>query len=74
MPLKIGDRATAQGFPLDYPLVVLAIVGGRVAIGSPRWPKGANPLGDSHPWASINGLPVAFPKTQTNTSRQRKAA
>jgi hypothetical protein len=31
--MKIGDRVTAQGFPSDYPLMILAIVGGKVAIG-----------------------------------------
>jgi hypothetical protein len=36
--MRVGDRVTAQDFPSDYPLMILAIVGGKVAIGSPRWP------------------------------------
>jgi hypothetical protein len=76
MSLNVGDRVTAQGFPPDYPLAVLAIVGGRIAIGSPRWPKGANHPVDYSQITSINGVPVAFPQLQPqpSTSKRRKAA
>ncbi|NJN49067.1 MAG: hypothetical protein HC805_03835 [Alkalinema sp. RL_2_19] len=74
MPLKIGDRVTTTEFSDDYPLMVLAIAGGRLAIGSPRWPWGANHAMEYHQITSVNGVPVAFPRHQTNKFRRRKAA
>jgi hypothetical protein len=71
--LKIGDRVTTTEFPSDYPLVVLAIAGGRLAIGSPRWPCGANYAMEYHQITTINGVPVAFPKTQTKQTKRRAA-
>jgi hypothetical protein len=71
--MRIGDSVTAQGFSPDYPLMVLAIAGGRLAIGSPRWPKGANRPMDYSQITGVNGVPVAFPQPQTQTKR-RKAA
>ncbi len=59
--LKIGDRVTAQGFPSDYPLMILAIVGGKVAIGSPRWPIGATRPVSLHQLRSINGIAATLP-------------
>jgi hypothetical protein len=72
--MKIGDRVTTTEFPSDYPLMVLAIAGGRLAIGSPRWPTGANRATDYSQILSINGQPCQFPQPQTNTSKRRKAA
>jgi hypothetical protein len=72
--MKIGDRVQTTEFPSNYPLMVLAIAGGRLAIGSPRWPQGANCAMDYSQITSVNGVPVAFPQPQTNTSRRRKAA
>lgn len=39
--MKRGDRITTTEYPADYPLVIVAVAGGKVAIGSPKWPKGA---------------------------------
>jgi hypothetical protein len=71
--LKIGDRVTTTEFPPDYPLVVLAIAGGKLAIGSPRWPVGANRPMEYHQIASVNGVPCQFPQTQTKQTRRRAA-
>jgi hypothetical protein len=76
--LKIGDRVTAQGFPSDYPLMILAIAGGKVAIGSPRWPIGANYGVFLCQIRTVNGSPVAFPeckaarKARPNRRKGRK--
>jgi hypothetical protein len=32
---------TCTEYPEDYPLIVLVVIDGKVAIGSPMWPKGA---------------------------------
>jgi hypothetical protein len=72
--MKIADRVTTTEFPEDYPLMVVAIAGGRLAIGSPRWPVGANRPMEYHQITSINGVPVAFPQPQTNTFKRRRAA
>jgi hypothetical protein len=71
--MKIGDRVTTTEFPPDYPLMVLAISGGRVAIGSPKWPTGANYPMDYSQIASVNGVPCQFPQTQTKQTRRRAA-
>jgi hypothetical protein len=72
--MRIGDVVTAQGFPEDYPLMVLAIAGGRVAMGSPRWPKGATRVVEPDQITSINGQPCQFPQAQIKQTRRRKAA
>jgi hypothetical protein len=71
--LRIGDRVTTTEFPEDYPLMVLAIAGGRLAIGSPRWPTGANYAMEYHQITTINGVPVAFQQPQTKPARRRAA-
>jgi hypothetical protein len=72
--MKIGDRVTAQGFPSDYPLMILTIVGGKVAIGSPKWPIGATRPVSFHQLRSINGLACQFPQTQASRRKRRAAA
>jgi hypothetical protein len=72
--MRIGDSVTAQGFSPDYPLVVLAVAGGRLAIGSPRWPQGANRAMDYHQITSVNGVRVQFEPKQTKQTKRRKAA
>jgi hypothetical protein len=70
-----GDRITCQDYPLDYPLMVLAVVGGRVAIGSPLWPRGANHPVELHQITSINDQPVHFVhKSSINTRKNRRKA
>lgn len=69
-----GDRVTVQDWPEDYPLMVLAIVSGRVAIGSPMWPVGANHPVDLHQITSVNGDRVHFEPITNTSKRQRKAA
>lgn len=72
MRISRGDVVTAQGFPDEYPLMVLAIAGGRLAIGSPLWPVGANRAVEFHQITSVNGIPVQFePIAQP---KRRKAA
>jgi hypothetical protein len=39
--MKRGDRVTTTEYPDDYPLVIVVVAGGKIAIGSPNWPKGA---------------------------------
>jgi len=70
--LRIGDRVTTADFPDDYPLEVLAIAGGRLAICSPRWPQGANYPIERHQLTSVNGVRVQFAPVQTK--QRRKAA
>jgi hypothetical protein len=72
--MKIGDRVTAQGFPSDYPLMILAIVSGKVAIGSPRWPIGATRPVLLHQLRSINGVACQFPQPQASRRKRRAAA
>jgi hypothetical protein len=70
--MKIGDRVTAQGFPSDYPLMILAIVGGKVAIGSPRWPVGATRSVLLPQIPSINGVVCELPpRSDTSSNRVR---
>jgi hypothetical protein len=81
---KIGDRITAQGFPLDYPLVILAAVSGRYGIGSELWPQGASRPVELHEITSWNGKPVSYAEpggkakwqspAQPKRLRTRKAA
>jgi hypothetical protein len=81
---KVGDRVTAQGFPPDYPLVILAAVSGRYGVGSERWPKGASRPIELHEITSWNGKPVSYAESgsqaqwkspaQPKRSRTRKAA
>lgn len=70
--MRIADRVTTTEFPEDYPLMVLAIAGGRVAIGSPRWPVGANRAMVYSQIISVDGVPVAFPQPQANSSSKRR--
>jgi hypothetical protein len=72
--MRIGDRVTCSDYPPDYPLVILAIVGGRLAIGSPLWPKGANYPVELHQITSVNDRPVEVPQRQSNPTKRRKAA
>jgi hypothetical protein len=56
--MKRGDRITTNEYPADYPLVIVVVAGGKVAIGSPKWPKGA-----THPLTpqqinSVNGARI----------------
>ena len=72
MRISRGDVVKAQGFPDEYPLMVLAIAGGRVAIGSPLWPCGANRAVEFYQITSVNGVSVKFePPAQP---QRRKAA
>jgi hypothetical protein len=81
---KIGDRITAQGFPDDYPLVILAAVSGRYGVGSPNWPKGATRPVEPHEITTWNGKCVSYAApgsqakwkspAQPKRSRTRKAA
>ena len=53
--MKRGDRITTTEYPADYPLVIVVVAGGKVAIGSPKWPKGATyPLTPAQ-ITSVNG-------------------
>jgi hypothetical protein len=61
-------------FPENYPLVVLAIAGGRLAIGSPLWPVGANHAMKYSQIISINGQPCQFPETQSKQTKRRRSA
>ena len=57
--MKRGDRITTTEYPDDYPLVIVAIAGGKIAIGSPKWPKGAvYPLAPAQ-INSVNGARMA---------------
>jgi hypothetical protein len=68
--MQIGDRVTAQGFPSDYPLMILAIVGRQVAIGSPKWPIGATRSVSLHQLRSINGVVCELPpRSDTSSNR-----
>jgi hypothetical protein len=70
--LKIGDRVTVAGYPPGYPLVVLVVCGGRVAIGSPRWPRGTGYPVEFHQITSVNGGLVQFEAIAQ--TKRRKAA
>ncbi len=72
--MRIGDRVTTTDYPPDYPLVILAIVGGRLAIGSPLWPKGATDPVEFHQITSVNDRPVEVPQRQSKPTKRRKAA
>jgi hypothetical protein len=72
--LRIGDVVEAIGFDPSYPLMIVAIAGGRIAIGSPLWPPGANIPVELHQITSRNGEPCEFPKVQTKKSKRRKPA
>jgi hypothetical protein len=72
--LKIADRVTTTEFPEDYPLMVLAIAGGRLAIGSPRWPQGANRAMDYSQITSVNGVRVQFEAKQVHQKRRGRSA
>ncbi|NJM47943.1 MAG: hypothetical protein HC860_18690 [Alkalinema sp. RU_4_3] len=72
MQISRGDRVTVTGYPEDYPLMVLAVAGGKVAIGSSHWPAGANWAIDPSQITSVNGLVYAEPKPATH--QRRKAA
>jgi hypothetical protein len=72
--MRIGDSVTAQGFSPDYPLMVVAIAGGRVAIGSPMWPQGANHAMDYSQITSVNGVRVQFEAKQVHQKRRGRSA
>ncbi|NJM47283.1 MAG: hypothetical protein HC860_14950 [Alkalinema sp. RU_4_3] len=40
MQISRGDRVTVTGYPENYPLMVLAVAGGTVAIGSSGGQRG----------------------------------
>jgi hypothetical protein len=53
--MKRGDRINTTEFPADYPLVILSIVGDKIAIGSPLWPKGASRPLNPQQITTVNG-------------------
>lgn len=60
--LKRGDRVQLKDYPPKYPLFVVAIAGGKIAIGSDLWPVGATIKIDakSNDIVTINDRPVSF--------------
>lgn len=68
--LKPGDRITAEGYPTDYQLTIVAIVRGKVAIASPAWPKGATQAIELSQISTVNGRPYS----PTAAKQRRKAA
>jgi hypothetical protein len=72
--MRIGDVVTAQDWPDEYPLMVVAIAGGRVAIGSPRWPVGANRPMDYSEIQTVNGVRVQFEAKQVHQKRRGRSA
>lgn len=70
---KVGDSVKARDFPSNLDLLVLAIAGGRIAIGSPDWPRGANYAVDLSDILEINGVPYAMPHSESQKSKARTA-
>lgn len=68
--MRISDRVAVAGFPDDYPLVIVAIAGGRMAMGSPLWPKGATRAISPADIRSINGAPAQFEAIPTKQRRR----
>jgi hypothetical protein len=56
--MKRGDRVTTTEYPADYPLVIVVVAGGKVAIGSPNWPKGATHPLTPQQITSVNGAEI----------------
>ena len=56
--MKRGDRVTTTEFPAGYPLVIVAVAGGKVAIGSPNWPRGATRPITPQQITSVNGARI----------------
>jgi hypothetical protein len=55
---------TLKDFPVDYPLFIVAMAGGLVAIGSNLWPKGANKAVEPCEITSVNGAETKFEKVK----------
>jgi hypothetical protein len=73
--MKAGDAVTVCGYPAQLPLRVFAIVGGRVAIVSPEWPKGATRLVEFGEIITVNGVRVqTAAKPSTAKHRGRRSA
>jgi len=62
--MKRGDRVTTTEFPVDYPLVIVVVAGGKVAICSPNWPKGATRPITPQQITSVNGTKINHVSTQ----------
>jgi hypothetical protein len=73
--MQIGDAVTVRGYPADVPLRIFAIVAGRVAIGSPRWPKGATQMVEPDQIIGVNGVRIQIDaKPSTAKHRGRRSA
>lgn len=69
---KIGDSITARSIP-GVQLRVLAVAGGRIAVGSPSWPRGANYPLELNEILEINGVPCALPHREAQDTKKRRA-
>ena len=70
MPSKPGDRITTKNYEIDYPLKIVAVAGGRIAIGSSRWPTGATQFIALSELTSVNGESVNFPSEKTKSRKK----
>lgn len=59
--LKRGDRIQTTEYPSDYPLLIVVIAGGKIGVGSPRWPRGATWPIELHQVTMVNDRAVKFP-------------